>query len=579
MNKLKYKPLPLFFLMVMILGQSCKKDKLNFETDNRVLTENRVNSTARVINLALYNQVIANGDSLTSFLTPSPTSGAPVKLPGTSYFPGNGHLTKIWNVPQDLFNAQEIVKLNFMTRSYQATLGNDIKTEVKNDYNNPTDYFLMPTFGMEGQPDVVPIKRGVAAPSKPDHFKIRIVNLSGKIKVPGFNSSGALEDLTGSVSLAYSDGSLVNPKTDNISSATQTSEYIEVPYGTYQFKVLMQDGRQMPALGSELNQYTILDPPTSTIPMSITNSTALTYAPIQTYQPGGIYTILIAPQRFNYLINENSETADTYQNSFQILSDNTAAVNNTYFRIQAANAWNTGVVSFKADGKTIASDLGFGESGVYSNFIQGSHTIEAIDASGKVVASVTQVLRPAQNYTAWLSPDAAGGAKLLLVANDLSGATYSGGLAQEDATYARNQYRYFFFKRFLNLSTGNPYITFTLNNGQSIAVGEDNPNAGVNLQPGMPLLERPYVSSSYSQSPYEVMAYRSKPNVVPGVWASDIEVLKSDAFIANKDLYLRPARALPVHEPGIYTVTLIGQSGTGSTPATKAKMIIIKHNK
>lgn len=578
MNKLKYK-FPLFFLMVMILGQACKKDKLNFEADNRVLTENRVNSTARVINLALYNQVIANGDSLTSFLTPRPIAGVPVKLPGTSYFPGNGYLTKIWNVPQDLFNAQEIVKLDFMTRSYQATLGYDIKTEVRNDYNNPTDYFLMPTFGMEGQPDVVPIKRSVSAPSKPDHFKIRIVNLSGKIKNPAFNSSGALEDLTGSVSLAYSDGTLVSTKTNNVSSVTQTSEYIELPYGTYQFKVLMKDGRQMPALGSELNEYTILDPPTSTIPRNITNSTALTYAPIQTYQPGGIYTILIAPQRFNYLINENSETADTYQNSFQVLNDNTAAVNNTYFRVQAVNAWNTGAVSFKLDGKTIASDLDFGASGAYSNFIQGSHTIEAADASGKVIASETQVLRPAQNYTAWLSPDATGAPKLLLVANDLSGATYTGGPAKEDATYARNQFRYFFFKRFLNLSSSNSYITFTLNNGQSIAAGDDNPNAGVNLQPGMPLFERPYVSSSYAQSPYEVMAYRSKPNVVPGVWASDIEVLKSDNFIANKDLYLRPGRALPVHEPGIYTVSLIGQSGTGSTPTTKAKMIIIKHNK
>ncbi|MBC8988111.1 DUF4397 domain-containing protein [Pedobacter sp. N36a] len=579
MNKLKYKFLPLFFLAAMLLFQACKKDKLNFEADKRVLTKNRANSTARVINLAMYNQVIANGDSLTSFLTPAPTPGSPPKLPGTDYFPVNGYLTKIWNVPQDLFNAQEVVKLDFMTRSYQATLGKDIKTEVRNDDNNPTDYFLMPTFAMEGQPDVVPVKRGVSAPSKPDHFKIRIVNLSGTITNPAFNSSGRLEDLTGRVSLAYSDGSLVNTQTSNMNSVNLASEYIELPYGTYQFKVLMEDGRQMPALGSELNPYTILDPPTSTIPRTITNSTALTYAPIQTYQPGGIYTILVAPQRFNYLINENSETADTYQNSFQILNDNTPAVNNTYFRIQGVNALNTEKVSFRVDGKTISTDLGFGAAGAYSNFIQGTHTIEAVDASGKVIAAGAEVLRPAQNYTAWLSPDAAGTPKLLIVANDLSGATYTGGPAQEDATYARNQFRYFFFKRFLNLSTGNPYITFTLNNGQSISTPEDHPNAGVNLQPGMPLFERPYVSSNYAQSAYEVMAYRSKPNVVPGVWANDIEVLKNDAFIANKDLYLRPGRALPVHEPGIYTVSLIGQSGTGSAPATKAKMIIIKHNK
>ncbi|QIL41319.1 hypothetical protein G7074_19860 [Pedobacter sp. HDW13] len=170
-----------------------------------------------------------------------------------------------------------------------------------------------------------------------------------------------------------------------------------------------------------------------------------------------------------------------------------------------------------------------------------------------------------------------GAAKVLIVANDLSGSVYLG--AEDDATYSRNQYSYFFFKRFLNLSAGNPYITFTQSNGQSSAGGNDNANAGVNLQPGFPLFERPYVSSTYTQKAFEIMAYRSKPNVVPGIWASDIEVLKSEAFIADKTLYQKVGRALPVQEPGIYTIGLIGQSGTGSTPANKARMIIIKHNK
>nr|WP_121270996.1 DUF4397 domain-containing protein [Pedobacter schmidteae] len=579
MNKINHKRLGLFCLTAMFFFQACKKDKVDFEADNRVLQENRVNSNARIVNLAGLNQVVFNNDSLTNFVVRHPNAPDWYKFPGTDYFPVNGQLGKSWYIPQNLFNAQETVQLKLGSRNFQGSNDFDLELTAKNDYNNPTDYYLMPTFFMSGQPAIVPVKRGVSTPSKPDHFKIRIVNLSGRIKNPGNNSNGQLEDLTGSVSLAYANGALVAPQTNNISSAIQTSEYVELPYGTYQFKVLMQDGRQMPALGSENYDFTVIDPPTSTIPNSINSSTNLTYAPIQTYQPGGIYTIVIAPQRFRYLINEMSETSDTYQNSFQIINDNSAAANNTYFRLQGANAWNTASVSFRVDGKTLGSNLGVGTAGDYMTLVQGNHTIEAMDASGKVIASANQILRPAQNYTAWLYPDQSGAAKLIIVANDLSGATFTGG-TQDDATFSRNQFRYFFFKRFLNLSVGNPYITFTLSDGQSAAtIGYDNLNAGVNLQPGVPVFEKPYVSSGYAQSAFQVMAYRSKPNVVPGLWANDIEALKSEVFIADKTLYQKPGRAVPVQEAGIYTVALIGQSGSNSTTANKARMIIVKHNK
>jgi len=577
MNKINYKCFSLLFFSMMLLFQACKKDKTDFETDNRILTQNRVNSTARIINVAGFNQVIANGDSLTNFIVREPNKPNSLQYPGTSYFPSNGQLGKTWFIPQDLFNAQETAKLDFTVRSYTPVFAGDVKLDVKNDYSNPTDYFLLPTFAMDGQQAVVPVKRGVSVASKPDYFKIRIVNLSGTIKNPAVNSSGMQEDLSGAVSLAYADGTLVDARTNNISSVARTSEYIELPYGTFQFKILMADGRQIPALGAGLDAITLIDPPTSSIPADLMNSTKQTYAPIQTYQPGGIYTILIAPQRFDYLINEIGETSTTYQNSFQVINDNSPSANTTYFRIQGVNGLAAQNVSFKVDGKTVASNLSFGTAGAYTNLIQGIHTVEALDASGKTIASASQVLRPAQNYSAWLYPDQSGTPKVLLVANDLSGTTYLG--AEDDATYSRNEYRYFFFKRFLNLSVGNPYVTFTQSNGQSSAGGNDNANAGVNLQPGQPLYERPYITNLYTQKAFEIMAYRSKPNVVPGLWANDIEVLKSDAFIADKNLYQKVGRGLPVQEPGIYTVGLIGQSGTGSTPANQARMIIIKHNK
>lgn len=577
MKKINHKLLSFLSLALLFFCQSCKKEKVDTVLDNRVLTENRASSMARIINVAGYNQVVANGDSLTNFIVRNPVGPDSYKFPGTSYFPTDGRLGKIWNIPQDLFNAQSTAKLDFMTRVYQNTLVNDLKLDVKNDHTNPTDYYLMPTTFMEGQPEVVPIKRGVSVSSKPDHFKIRIVNLSGQIKNKGNNSSGALEDMTGSVSLAYADGTLVDAQTNNISSVQKTSEYIELPYGTYQFKILMQDGRQMAAMGSEAYEFTLIDPPTSTIPTDLMKSTDLTYAPIQTYQPGGIYTILVAPQSFRYLVNDIGETSDTYQNSFQVINDNNPPVNHTYFRVQAINAWDTQNVSFRVNGKLIANDLGFGMVGGYANFIEGTHKIEALDASGKIIAAVDQVLRAAQNYTAWLFPDQAGTVKLLLVANDLSGTT-SLQNGQDDGTFARTQQKFFFFKRFLNFSADNPYITFTLNNGQPVFGNGNNNQVGVNMQSGIPLYDRPFASNSYSQIAFDLMAYRSKPNVVPGVWANDIPILKHDDFIANKLLYTQAGRRLPIQEAGVYTVALIGKT-TNSNPATKAKMIIIKHNK
>lgn len=577
MNKIKYKCFNLLCFCLLLLTQACKKDKVDAVTDNRNLTVNRANSTARIINLGGFNQVIANGDSLTNFVVRNPQSPDYYKFPGTSYFPTDGRLGKTWNIPQDLFNAQETVKLDLMLRNYQASLLGDIKLEVKNDYANPTDYFLMPSVYIDGQPEVVSIKRSVSAPAKPDHFKIRIINLSAEIKTKGNNASGALEDLRGDVSLAYADGTLVSTQTSNVSASQRASDYIELPYGTYQFKVLTPNGRQLPALGSEDYSFTVIDPPTSTISKDLMQSSNLTYAPIQTYQPGGTYTIVVAPQNFNYLINDIGEISTTYQNSFQIISDQTVPLNHTYFRVNSVNAWDSQNVSFRIGGKTMASNLAFGAVGDYANFVHGKQTVEALDASGKVIASLQQELRAMQNYTAWLYADNAGAAKLVLVANDLSGSLYSEGM-QDDATFTRIQQKFFFFKRFLNFSADNPYITFTLGNGQPVAKGSSNSQVGVNMQPGIPLFERPFSVGVYNENAFELLAYRSKPNVVPGSWATDIPVLKNDAFIANKNLYSNVSRTLPIQEAGIFTVALIGKSASAS-PQTKAKMIIVKHNK
>lgn len=571
MRTLSYKILSLCFC-IMLLAQACKKDKIDTKVDNRILTENRVNSNVRIINLAGFNQVVANGDSLTSFIVRPSTGPDSYKYPGTSYFPTDGRLGQTWSVPQNLFNQQETATLKFGVRNINETNGNfDISMVAKNDYNTPTDYVLMPTRYTNGQSEVVAIPRGVASPSKPDHFKIRIVNLSANINNPAYGLSGPQEDLRGPVSLAFADGTLVNNATNNITAAAKVSEYVELPYGTYQFRVLLQDGKQLPSPGSsEDYSLGLIDPATSSIPKDYYKVSHQVYAPIQTYQPGGVYTILVAPQRFDYLVDDIGNNSFLYQNAFRVITDVSAPANQTYFRLQAANAMAGQVMGLKVNGKLIASHISYGNGSDYANLIKGNYTVEALDASGNVLASSTQELRPSQNYTAWLHPDQTGKAKLLLVANDLSGTSFRG--PTDDATYARQAKKFFFSKRFLNLSIGNPYITFTFDNGQY------NSNAVVNIQPGLPVFEQPYIGGFATGDAYNILAYRSKPNVVPGTWANDIETLPHDVFIANKTLYQKPNKGLPVDEPGVYTVALIGTS-TNATSANKAKMIIIKHTK
>lgn len=578
----QYKRFIALSVFLITLLAACKKDKSDFSYDNRPVTGNRKGSNVRIVNLGGYNQVVANGDTLTNFLVLDPRSPNYGKYPGTSYFPEDGRLGKTWTVPQDIFNKQENATLLLASRSYQGLGDQDATIAVKNDYNNPMDYYTLPIFYMEGHPNaVVPVPRGVTAPSKPDHFKIRIVNLSGAIRVPVFNSNGQQEKLEGPVSLAYADGTLVSAATSNVSTTAIASDYVELPYGTYQFRVLTQDGRQVPspAPSSEVYDYGIIDPPTSTIAITMYKSSNLSYAPIQTYMPGGIYTLVVAPQQFSYFINEVQETSSLVQNSFQVIADNSAPANVTYCRVNVVNALQEKPVSFRANGQLLQGSFSFGQSGEYSPLVSGQYTIEAMDASGSTIASVKQDLRAAQNYTAWLYSDASGAVpKLLLVANDLSGSWYRRG-SEDDASLDRYQYRYFFYKRFLNFSPDNPYITFTKNNGQtasgSIATGAPD----VNLQPGKPLYEQPYIRGMYDQAPYEVMAYRSSPDVVPGIWASDIPVLSGQDFIVRKELYQTGGRALPAQDPGVYTVALIGWSGSNVPAALKSRMIVVKHNR
>ncbi|MCW3466383.1 DUF4397 domain-containing protein [Chitinophaga nivalis] len=568
-------------LLVLMVGfTACKKEINDNRPDNRVTTVNRAPSATRIVNMGGYVDVVANGEKLTSYVYRSPNDPDAFKYTGTAYFPEDGRLGSSWQIPQDLFRKDGTLLLKLDADRANGSLP---ELTIKDDYQHPKDYYLLLSQHLaEGQPDYVEIERGVTQPSRPDHFKIRILNLCAKPKEDIISPRGQIEDLTGPVSLAYADGLPVSDKTTNISVAQRVSEYIELPYGAYQFKVLTADGRQIPGAAALSPDNRLIDPPTSSIGLASNGEVVLsdlTFAPVISYQAGGIYTIVVAPYSFDYLVSAQEQRGGAIQNGFRVITDVSAPPNTTYFRLQGCNVLpGSGGVSFRVNGNVLVRQLAYGQPSSYGNYVQGNTRVEALNAAGAVLAAAEYTLRPGQNYTAWLYPDVQGGAKLVLVVNELSGQLYSAGTVNNGSNgglvFKQVREDFMFDRRFLNLSQDIPYLTFTFGNGLSAGT------AAVNLQPGIPVTTSPYIhNNTLLYHPYEIMAYRSAPDVVPGAWAKDITVLNSDRFVARRELYEAVHRAVPTQEPGIFTIALIGRTGKDVPAAEKAKMIIVKHNR
>lgn len=551
----------LFFLMLAIVG--CKKDKTDFQSDNRKVTDARKNSSIRLVNLAGYNQLQLNGDTLTNYVVRAPNDPMTGQYPGTLYFPDNGRLGTTWYIPQNLLD-KGAAKVLVETKVYNP-IENPLELEVREELQQGTDYYLLPTpaSGVTGQPSFIKIPRSVASPANPANFKVRILNLSAKV-LP----DQEMENLLGPMSLTWADGTAVSDKTNNILPG-QYSEYIELPYGTAQLKVLTQNGIQVPGGGPD-----VLEASTSTI-----FGTTLTYAPVKTYAPGGIYTIVVAAREFDipYRSGNPGETVKGYQNSFRIINDISEPLNLTYGRVQAVNAV-PGTTGMKVliNGKVLDAPMDYTAHTAYQSLIVGGYNIEAVDASGVVLATKTFQLDANTNFSFWVHPDANGKTTISAVANDLSGIFV--GEAGDDASSSRFTQEYPFGIRFLNLCPDVPYLTLTTDNAQAFSsLYGFNTVAVNNLRPGIAATVAPYIRPYQDAKPYQIMAFRSSPSVVPGTWASDIPVLTGRSLIVRPELYVRGE--LPNHEPGFYTVALVGSTKVSATNAGKAKMIIVKHNK
>jgi hypothetical protein len=552
-----------FFLLSLWLATAftaCKKDKLNMDYDNRKVTDARKGSMVRIVNLAGYNQVLANGDTLTNYVVRDPQGSLGDSYPATKYFRENGRLGSTWTIPQELFVSGG---LKLATQEINFAGKGSVNELTVTDEQQAVDYYL-PTTLLPGQPAYLKIPRAVAAPSDPAKFKIRILNLSSTTR-----TEDNVEDLRKPLSLAWADGTVVSPATSNIQPG-QYSDYVELPYGAIQFKVLTTQGYQVSAAGSD-----VISASNSTL----VSSPNLTYAPVKTFFPGGIYTLVISAKETTipYPGSTTDETFKVLQNTFQIVNDIADPANLTYSRLQGVNAL-PGVegVKIMLNGQPLGNAMSYTSHTDYQAFITGDYKIEAVNASGVKLAEMQLKLEANKNFSLWVFPDVNGIPAIQAIANDLSGNYFVGGTDDASAGYLKQAFP--FNVRFLNFCQDIPYLTVTGNDGEAFSgLFPVDPNAVNNLRPGIPPINAPYVSIRQESAPYEFVAFRSTPAIIPGTWAKDIPVVTGQNLIARPELYTRTG--LPNHEPGIYTVALVGSTKPNTPVAQKAKMIILKHNK
>lgn len=571
------QPVKCFLAILLLSGLwACKKSKSDYLYQEQPQMPPLTGSTVRLMNMGRKATELAINDTLLTSLVQPNIEGYFTDARPTIYFQ-NGRMGSTYTIPQKFIRQDGTAHIKIGQMIYGTpSMIYPKEFDIHEDVNNPTDFYNV-LYGSHTGTEVLStdslfaIPRSVSPPANPEHFRIRLLNLSS-------SPDGA--SLQGNMTLVLADGTKVSAATNSVVPG-KYSDYIELPYGTYQFKVMTDDGRVLPATNVNPEEQTPDVSPT-TGSMTIGNNpiidTRLTYAPIRAFQPGGVYTILVsANMSFAYASPGGSTSTPIALNSYRVIADNKESLNITYGRLQAANAIPGTAVSINVDNAPLSeAGLAYAKASAYKILMNGVHTVTLNDASGKKLAEQQVTINGSDNYTAWAYPDENGQPVLKVVANNLSGNFYIGNNKGDDGSNDQYTVSMPFKVRFLNLSTDVPELTFTEANGALLSGYLTFSGTGSqHLGRGYVVTDQPYILFGVLLGINRLMAYASKPGILPGDWIREVPQLKGTDFVARPELY---NGNIPAFETGVYTVALTGSLHPKNPGDAPAKMIIIKHN-
>lgn len=579
----------------LLLG-SCLKEKRDLD-EFRPDVSIRSQSSIRLFNFYIASplDVMVNNVPLTSF---GSQGGTPI---GLSIFPKGSWSTSEngspFTIPMSLLDKNGRARIQLKTAFRQL-----LDTVLEHSYSKPVDFYLT----SDGALRI--LNRQNTPPASPDHFRLRIIHL------------GLANDAFGlgkPMTLTYADGSLVHPALTGIAAGTN-SEYVEIPYGAYQFK-LFSGGGASPDFEKQVAEYPMVPLYDGCAPAVIPPQQGIS-PKIRTFKPGGVYCIIVTDASQGYWDCPRFNAVSFRLNGYRVVTEYDPGVNYSYARMHAVNALPGKKVHVKVDGTELGNALPYIGSQFtgapipadYRIFVQGDHRVEATDDKGQILAASSIKLYPYDNYTIWVHEKADGTTGLLFSANDMTGTIYTDeyfpipgdprpGL--DDGTNGLGRLAnipYVSQSRFLNLSPDLPYATFM---GDHTMLPNHQPatseyGAAVNLASGILPKKNPYILylgvkfASFSvtnffypivpaakQVPEQIRVYRSSPSpvAVPGELLSQVAPLQvRRAYTANPRMYLE--QTAPVMENGVYSVALVGRTYRAGTSEEKARIIIIKHN-
>lgn len=523
------------------------------------------NSAVSILNLyPIYGTNIAvNGRRLTNFTFYGPSGG-------TRWFPtGSLAYGAQYAIPDSLFDAEGKARVDLYTMRITADflLDSAVLTSshtLHSNIDSPKQiiryplYKEVPVVKFEPYvPQTLVVPVSAQAPSRPDYFKIRIINVSAK-EIPS-----AYDALT----LTYADGTPVSKATSDVVNR-QASDYVELPYGTYQFKI-------MDAAGKPVQEYPVL--------YGIQNLKGVSFNSMRTFMPGGIYTAVVSWTR---TYSNQDQTILIESPQVKWMKDNNPSPVPNYTRMQAVNALpGSRDLHFTVDGEDLGGFLDFGAYTGYASFAIGPHKAQVLDAGNRVLSELQFNTISLDNITLW-AWEKDGKVQLMKSSNDFSltavRETLGSGFSPEMPSVQGDGFGW--NSRFINLSADVPYATFTDQLGEFTSLSRTNYITSCTQLPRgyLPVLN-PYIGYAFAYvksadgtgvARGAMIHVAGSDNVnVPGTL---LPISLNHPMVANPALY--EAGSGVGSEPGLYTFALIGRAHSTDT-ADKARILFIKHNK
>jgi len=567
-----------FLLPVLWLCGACKKEKV----ENRLPELPSLNTSGSSIRLFNFFggsvELRVNNIQLTNDSTGIVNGVAPA---GAAWFPdGQWKDATSFTIPNNFLDktgkARVVVNARRTNNGFPTvTYRINIDTVLQNDPQKPMDYLVLYNGEIRAMP------RSLEGPSQPAGFKIRVMNFVG---------DNDIASLTGPATLTFSDGQVVDPKLQNVAPG-QVSPYVELPFGAYQFKVFMNnDHRRQLAGPGGIVRFTCQE----TGDILFDRDQQALFPRLMTFKPGYNYTVFICPTVRG--LPCQSQEIFRIVNNYYVIAESSAPANTTFALAQGANADPSGPVQFKVDGKPLGGALAYKDfTRDFQPVTAGTHLLQAFDAAGKMLAEKSYTFSANDYITIWLY-EKAGVPQLVCSSNDMSGSYYDYNYNSPDNNDETNgslrvkSYNPAWVSRFFNLSANLPYATFT--NDLlffKIPTGNIAFNATVNLGQGaVPETDRSVILAGQISQQGDPMAppfvnirlnesSPGPPVVAPGLLRHDIAPLYPSDFIADPSLYT--PGYMPLGEPGVFSVALVGDASKDAPAERRAKMIIIKHNK